>query len=271
MTEEQNLENQGNADNTALPNVDAQQQNNNAATAPENKPVPTFTRDQLAVASNNAKQAGIEQGKREALKELQNKPVVEQQNIPPVQQPSPVQQSDNKQEQPANISQDDINSMVDNAVKQRAAEMEYNRIYKEIEQKTTEAASNTEKYPDFWQAMNGLGFNPNPQSYQSDPLAAAKETVVMWANNLPNTADVLYTLGKDTDKYLNILNTAQSLSPEKAHAKLQALSESLARNEKASQQNFPSEPLGQIKAATTGGDNGSFTIKDVKAHPSMKA
>jgi hypothetical protein len=295
MTDEQNL---GNADNAVAGNTAKQSENIQTVTNTANSSQTTnsdaekqkstvFTRDQLAVASNNAKQAGIEQGKKEALKELEErlKSGQTQNAQTPQEQPQPqVQEQPQAQSQqaaqnnvaqpniPQNLNQEDVNKMLETAMQQRAQQMEYEKICGEIDKKMQLAEANAEKYPNLKENIASLGFSNDPNVYLKDDLADAKVALVLWSNELPNTADVLNELGKNPSRYLSILDTAKRLGqPAAAKAMLTELSNSLAQNETASQKQFPAEPLGQVKPTTIGRENGTFTAATARNLPSLKA
>lgn len=295
MTDEQNL---GNADNAVAANTAQQSENvqtvtntgdssQTANSDAEKQKSTVFTRDQLAVASNNAKQAGIEQGRKEALKELEErlKSGQTQNAQPPPEQPQPqVQEQLQAQSQqeaqnnvappniPQNLNQEEVNKMLETALQQRAQQMEYQKICGEIDKKMQLAEANAEKYPNLKENIANLGLSNDPNIYTNDDLADAKVALILWSNELPNTADVLNELGKNPSRYLSILDTAKRLGqPAAAKAMLTELSNSLAQNEAASQKQFPSEPLGQVKPTTIGRENGTFTAATARNLPSMKA
>lgn len=277
MTDEQNLEtNQVATDNTVQSNTgvnEGQQQTAPVVNTEQSKASPTFTRDQLAVASNAAKQAGIEQGKKEALRELETQTSVNQQQVADQQQVQPQipQGQPGQQGAPPQFNQEDVNRMVNDAIAQRAQQQEYEKHYNELSNKLSAAQQDAEKYPNLQQNLAGLGIREDPNWYSQDAMAAEKVSVVMWANQLPNTVEVLSELGRNPNLYLQVLGAAKNINPQAANTMLSNLSNSLAQNQQASSQTFPNEPLGQMKSTATGRDNGSFTVADIKASPSMKA
>jgi hypothetical protein len=88
--------------------------------------------------------------------------------------------------------------------------------------------------------------------------------LVLLANGMDNTADVMYDLATNPHKVANLLTLADK-STRLAQLQMQQLSNSIKTNQAASKQPSSREPLSQIKPSTVGIDNGSpKSVKDFK-------
>ena len=93
------------------------------------------------------------------------------------------------------------------------------------------------RYPDYDDTVKTLGLDKIPQ--------------LLWlAHEVPNSADVLYDLGKNPDKVGSIL----SQPPHLAVGAMQRLSQSIQANQKAATTEIPNEPGSQIKPSNAGSD-----------------
>jgi len=109
------------------------------------------------------------------------------------------------------------------------------------------------KYSDFESVVRELGITNLPLQ------------TIRTLNDLDNTADVLYDLGKNPSKYANVL-TLSAVSPGLAKKELNKLSSSIRKNEDAIAQSAKTkvnEPLDQVRPSNAGTDNGeSKTVND---------
>lgn len=192
----------------------------------------------------SAKREAYEKGKRESLAEYQkSQALVQQPNYNANQTIGGMSQlSDEKIRQLIN---EEAQTMTNMAVAQKIAN--------EFTQKMMAAK---DKYPDFEQVVGELNLVDMPQ-------------IVNWANSLDNTADVMYELAKYPEKLSSVTVLAYT-NPRKATVLLQKLSDSIKQNESALKQPSASEPLSQIKPSTTGTDNGSRTVSDLRKQPWLR-
>lgn len=192
----------------------------------------------------SAKREAYEKGKRESLAEYQKSQAhVQQPNYNANQTIGGMPQlSDEKIRQLIN---EEAQKMTNMAVAQKIAN--------EFTQKMMAAK---DKYPDFEQVVGELNLVDMPQ-------------IVNWANSLDNTADVMYELAKYPEKLSSVTVLAYT-NPRKATVLLQKLSDSIKQNESALKQPSASEPLSQIKPSTTGTDNGSRTVSDLRKQPWLR-
>lgn len=134
---------------------------------------------------------------------------------------------------------------------QAQQEAEAKRIAEEYDSKM---AQGREKYPDFDQVMSDF-----------DP--AEFLDVVLMANSMDGTADMLYELAKNPMKLSNVAMMTQK-SPKVAKKLLAELGESIKVNDAALQNKASSntrEPLPRLKPSTASADNsGPQSIADFK-------
>lgn len=156
---------------------------------------------------------------------------------------------------PAQMSSEQVQQMIKQEAANQANQAQAQKIVDELSQKVIAAR---DKYPDVDEKLGTLHLDYYPH-------------IAGWANTLPNTVDVLYEMQKNPAKYGQVISLVNSGMPELAFAELQKLSKSIQQNDKGKEQQFPAEPLGQVKPTITGADNGSLTVEDIKNMPTMKA
>jgi len=192
----------------------------------------------------SAKREAYEKGKRESLAEYQKTQ-------------APVQTNSYAPNQTiggmAQLSDDKIRQLINEESQKMTNMAVAQRIANEFTQKMMAAK---DKYPDFEQVVGELNLVDMPQ-------------IVNWANSLDNTADVMYELAKYPEKLSSVTVLAYT-NPRKATVLLQKLSDSIKQNESALKQPSASEPLSQIKPSTTGTDNGSKTVSDLRKQPWLR-
>jgi hypothetical protein len=116
----------------------------------------------------------------------------------------------------------------------------------------TKISDSSKKYEDFNDVTN-IDFKPF-------------QHLLVAADNVENSGDVLYHLCKNPSKFRDIARDLEPGSPyrEMAMKDLQALSSSLKNNETAKQIDLPRSPLSTIKPSNVGSDNGKMTLTDMK-------
>lgn len=90
----------------------------------------------------------------------------------------------------------------------------------------------------------------------------AMATVVLMANQMDNTADIMYDLAKNPQKVANLVTLAHT-SPTLAQRQMQELSNSIKQNQVSSPHPVK-EPLSQIRPSAIGTDNGPMTVSDYR-------
>lgn len=180
-------------------------------------------------------------GKQEALSELnkqQNNQVNTTQNMGGISQ----------------LNDNQIDEIVEKKLKDRADAQAANQIAYDFVGKMQAAK---DKYSDFEETVAQLNLPAHPH-------------IVYWANSLDNTADVVYDIAKNPEKFAGILMLAQS-APELARRKLSELSNSIKKNEEALKQPNVNEPLSQLRPSSVGTDNGSMKVRDLRRQPWLRA
>ncbi len=94
--------------------------------------------------------------------------------------------------------------------------------------------------------------------------------IVILANQVDNTADVMYDLVKNKGKLANI-NAMSRQSPQTAMQMIQELSDSIKVNGKAkSEARDAPKPLSRVKSSTAGSDTGDLSISDLRKMPYLR-
>lgn len=151
------------------------------------------------------------------------------------------------------LNADEIDKIVEQKIKERADAQTANNIAYDFINKMKAAK---DKYTDFDETVAQLNLPAHPQ-------------VIYWANSLDNTADVVYEIAKNPEKFATILMLSHT-SPDLARRKMQELSSSLKQNEDATKLPHVNEPLSQLKPSALGMDNGSMTVRDLRKQPWLR-
>jgi hypothetical protein len=184
------------------------------------------------------KQHAYQKGKADAMAELQNQ-----------QQPQ-AQPMDSMPTQ--SMHPDQVRQMIADEHAKTMYQLQVKQIHDDFNHKVMAASS---KYPDFQETVSSL-----VSSGHSVPLE-----LMMLANSVDNTGDVIYDLAKNPAKVGALLNLTQR--QDTAHLaikEMQGLSSSIKQNEAAQNMKNAPEPLSQLKSSYTGTDNGSYSVRDFK-------
>lgn len=135
------------------------------------------------------------------------------------------------------------------AAEQARVEAHMSQIAKDF---TSKLNSGKSQYEDFDSVTDGLDLAQFPH-------------LVYFANEVDNTADVVYEMAKNPHKLANIQVLAQT-SPELARREIKKLSQSITNNREAAEQHRDSnDPLSRTKpSAKAGADSGKMSIQDYK-------
>ena len=128
-----------------------------------------------------------------------------------------------------------------------------NKAALQVQGKIEDAIRN---YPDFEEKVARLDLENSPH-------------IVWWANELDNTAAVLYELGQNPSKFANVIALA-AVAPKAARDELQRISKSITQNQSVTKPSVK-EPLSQITPSVTATDNGELTAQDWKKMDWLKA
>ena len=146
-----------------------------------------------------------------------------------------------------NLPDDHIRRLINEEAQKQAQYTEANRVAHEFISKLEATKS---KYPDFEEKVSQLNLPSIPQ-------------IVGIANSMDNTGDIMYEIATNPSKFASVMVLAHT-APHLAQAELRRLSESIKHNEAAAKQPSAAEPLSQVKPSTTGTDNGSSSVRDLR-------
>lgn len=198
----------------------------------------TLTQSEVNELVGRIKRETADKAKREALQEMQQNsmssaPSANMGNSFPAQQ-------QNMGGIPQNFSPEQVNQIMH--------QIDQQKTVAQFVQKMEQGKS---KYPDFDEKVAKL----NLQNYPH---------LVQWTNGLDNTADVIYDIASNPEKFSHVI-TLSVVSPHMAIDKLHSLSGTIKQNEAAKNAPVPPEPLDQIKPSTVGiGSGGIPSVKDYK-------
>lgn len=112
--------------------------------------------------------------------------------------------------------------------------------------------------PEFAEAFEESGIKNSPH-------------LIMWTNELENTADTVKEMVKNPEKFAQIMMLVGSGAHGMAKNALKRLSSSIKTNVEAQKQPVVKEPLSQIKPTNIGtADNASLTVSDFKNQPWLR-
>jgi len=224
--------------------------------APKEKLVPQSKVNEIV---GKSKEQAYELGKKAALLELQR-------------------QFDQESEQPSvddakPLTRSEINRLIKEREEQKealarreAVKMYSDKIGQDL---LTKVNTDKAKYEDFEEVTADLDFE-NTSIWFDDGKNIVPNKMLELLNSVDNPGDVLYEMGKNPEKagsITSLLNT-----PNLAKKALIKLSESIKTNQKAtSSKTKVPEPYSQVKPSSTGIDNGSKTISDLRKASYLRA
>jgi hypothetical protein len=185
-----------------------------------------------------------------ALREAETKYAISnnQQQVAPAQSIGGVQQ----------LTDDQIRRVIVEQAHRMSQEAIANKTAAEIEHKVN---SVKEKYADHDEAI---------KKAKLAKIAERNPDVIYMINTLDNAGDVIYELGKNPSKLVNLMNVAD-FDQDSAMDDLRKLSQSIKDNESSLKAQSPADPLSQIKPSLTKTDNGNMTISDLRRQPNLRA
>jgi hypothetical protein len=152
------------------------------------------------------------------------------------------------------LTAEHVQNMIANHTVQQASEWQAQQIAQQFLGKLSAAK---DKYPDFEETIANLEVHQFPE-------------VVQLANNVDNTADIMYELGKNPSKAVILKQLAQ-LNPKMAALEIRRLSDSIQQNQAAQQTPSTHPPLSQLTPSVTQTDKGPFTIGDYRKQSWLRA
>jgi hypothetical protein len=233
--QEQIVQNQDNVSISSEPSVVSN------PTETKNSEIKQFSQERLnkimGGVRQEGKQEGYEQGKREALSELQ---AIRQ------EAPAPIA----PQQGNASVSREDVQRLIREEAERQVQMAKAQEIAQSFVNKLSSAK---QTYSDFEQQVSKLKLEKNLH-------------LVELTHALDNPGEVLYDLATNPKKFADIQVYAASETPDLAIEELQKLSASIKQNKEALKQNAKQaqEPIGQLKPSVTGVDSGQLSLKDYK-------
>lgn len=157
------------------------------------------------------------------------------------------------------VSEDDIKRLTGDEIKRHLSQME-----KEAEERANVAAANKvvntfkdkiaagrEKFQDFENVTSGVQLQYYPN------------VVMMLADHVDNSADVLYHLAQNRTKLYELESTCGHNSPDAIY-EIKRLAESIKANDKVSNIKSANQPLSQNRPSNTGTDSGALSWADLR-------
>ncbi|WP_342227837.1 hypothetical protein [Rickettsiella endosymbiont of Rhagonycha lignosa] len=215
-----------------IPNTEANIETESAV--PVEKTIPQSVVDNVV---KQAKNHAYEQGKKVAKEEL-----AQQANTSASSQTS------------TPLTTEDVQNMISNHTSQQVNEWQAQQIAQQFLSKLSLAK---DKYPDFEETLANLEVHKFPE-------------VVQLANNVDNTAEIMYELGKNPSKAVILKQLAQ-LNPKMGALEIQRLSDSIKQNQAAKQGPIAHPPLSQLSPSLTKIDNGPVTVSDYRNQAWLRA
>lgn len=210
----------------------------------------------------------IKKAKWEGEKKMQEqleqaKQQIEQLQSGQGQQQAPVQQQ--QQPQQPGMSPEQIQAQIMQKVQeelQKKEEMlQQQQLQREVDQVAQQYYGKMNQGRTLYEDFDAITADFNPAEFPQ---------LVFLANQVDNTADVIYELSKKPGK-LAELQTLLERSPNMARKQIANLSESIKTNQDAKNGlQEPQEPLNRMKPSPAGTDNGDRTVRDYKKSSFLK-
>ena len=242
------------------------------AESPEQAPPSEPVSDMLSKATvskivERERLKAFEKGKQEALMELQQNQMQEQQPEQAAPMAEPIQRQSQGMggmapQAPAGMSQEAIEQLI----MQKAPEALMQQ-FNEHKQKTMVDAF-VNKMQAAEQRYPGLEEKLNKLNYQ-DP---AMHSLIEMSNNLENTGDVMHELVSNPSKMIQVLAGIRE-QPFLGQETLMSLSNSIKQNQEAAAENSQArEPMSQLKPSANAGlaDATQMSIKDIQRQLSRR-
>lgn len=209
----------------------------NENVSPVSKPQErTFTQNEVNEQIARVKSETYERAKRENLPEKQNN----------------YNQTDYSNQKSNSNSQESINI---EKIRELAKEEASKNLLETINSANSTRMANEfvnklesakDRYPDFESVVEGLQLQNMPH-------------LVRLANEMDNTADIIYDLGQDPLKVGNLMMLARE-NPELAKRQIKKLSDSIRQNQEASNKRKPNEPLHRTTPSNFGVSSGPVSV-----------
>lgn len=230
--------------------------------APEDNVSKTFDSEtvQKIVARERKKAAekAYEKAKREILMQQEQEQMQAAQAAPQAQAQAPSSLGGMPQ-----MSQEDIQKLISQQLPQHLAsfineakQKQQDEIQaQQVEGFVSKMRAAEERYPGIEEKLNNYDYSPN----------SGMTEIVLAANNLENTADIIKEVTDHPNKLANLITLAKS-QPYALNEAMQALSASIKRNQDAlSQEQQSKDPMNRLKPSpNTGTDSGDASVSDFR-------
>ncbi len=223
----------------------------------DDQQAPIFNRRQLSDVAKRERLKGIEQGKRQAMQELQQQQQAQQPGAdvaPQVQQQPTPQAQPNSLGGMQQMSPDQIRQMIaqeaPRALQEHANAMQQKQLVDSFVAKMQAAET---KYPGLESKLNELDYSTIA------PL-------IKMANEMENTGDIMNELIENPMKMGNLVSLLYT-QPKMAAKAIQSLSNSIKTNVDAeAAEKSVQQPYGQVKSSLSSGkDDGDMSVSDFRA------
>lgn len=179
------------------------------------------------------------------------------------QQQEPQQQ---QQQAPQGIDPAELQRLVAEQIRQQQEEAQRKAHEAQLHEEVNQVA---QQY--FGKMDQGRSLYDDFEAITADFNPAEFPQLVYLANELDNTAAVIYELRKNPAKLASI-EAMVNKSPGIAKSMLSDLSQSIKRNEEAKRNlQEPQDPLNRLKPSTVGTDSGEKNVRDFKSASFLRA
>ena len=219
----------------------------------ESHPEKMLTASQVNVLIQKAKRKG-EQKMQEQLEAARQE--IEQLKA---QQPQQQQAQVMQQQQPQGVDVNALQQHVMQGIQQQMQEEQKRREQEQIEQEVNQVA---QQY--FGKMAQGKDLHEDFEAITADFNPAEFPELVFMANQLDNTASVIYEIRKNPGKLADLV-TLMGKSPSMAKTMLGNISDSIKRNDEAKRNlQEAQDPLNRLKPSPVGTDSGTKSVRDYK-------
>lgn len=224
------------------------------AEEPEHNRSKTFDNETVQKIVARERKKAAEKAKREILMQLQQEQMQQPEAQGQAQAPVNGQAPSSLGGMPQ-MSQEDIQRLISQQLPQHLA----NYISEETQNRQIEGFVNKmraaeEKYPGLEEKLNNYDYSPG----------SGMTEIVMAANNLENTADIIKEITDHPQKLANLITLVKQ--PYALNQALQSLSASIKTNQDAlAKEQQSQDPLNRLRpSANTGLDNGNMSVSDFR-------
>lgn len=231
--------------------------------SPESPPEKMLTASQVNALVQKAKRKG-EQKMQEQLDAA--KAEIDLLRAQQGQQQEAPQQQQQQQQPPQGIDPAQLQQLVAQQIAQQQEEAQRKQAEAQLHEEVNQVA---QQY--HGKMEQGRTLYDDFEAVTADFNAAEFPKLVWMANELDNTAAVIYELRKNPGKLAQLAALVEQ-SPSIAKSELNNLSQSIKRNDDAKRNlQEPQDPLNRLKPSTVGTDSGEKNVRDFKNASFLRA